>query len=195
MIRATRITYVGELGWELLVPTDVAVSVYDALIAAADGTGLRHAGFHALNSLRTEKGYRHWGDDISTHDSPMEAGLAAFVAFDKGVPFIGRDALLRLRDRGVTRRLALFRLADPEPLMYGDEPVWRNGEMVGAISSAAYGHTLGASVGLGYVEHGPESVRDFVRTGSFEVEIAGERVPAAASLRPFLDSDGHRVRS
>lgn len=194
-VRATRITYVGELGWELCVPTDMAVSVYDALIAAADGTGLRHAGFHALNSLRMEKGYRHWGDDISTRDSPIEAGLAAFVAFDKGVPFNGRDALLRLRDRGVTRRLVLFRLADPEPLMYGDEPVWRDGSLVGATTSAAYGHTIGASVGMGYVEHGREPVREFVAAGGFEIEIAGERVPATASLRPFHDPDGIRVRS
>ena len=140
-VRATRITYVGELGWELHVPTEMAVSSYDALLAAADGIGIRHAGFHALNSLRLEKGYRHWGDDIATHDSPMEAGLAAFVAFDKGVPFIGRDAFLRLRDRGVTRRLVLFRLADPEPLMYGDEPIWCDGRLVGAITSAAYGTT------------------------------------------------------
>ena len=194
-VRATRITYVGELGWELYVPTEMAVSAYDALLAAADGIRFRHAGFHALNSLRTEKGYRHWGDDIATHDSPMEAGLAAFVAFDKGVPFIGRDALLRLRDRGVTRRLVLFRLADPEPLMYGDEPIWCDGSLVGAVTSAAYGTTLGASVGMGYVEHGTAPVREFVATGRFEVEIAGERVPAVASLRPFYDPDGIRVRT
>ena len=194
-VRATRITYVGELGWELCVPTDMAVSLYDALLAAADGTGLRHAGFHALNSLRTEKGYRHWGDDVSTRDSPIEAGLAAFVACDKGVPFIGREAFLRLRDRGATRRLVQFQLIDPEPLMYGDEPVWCDGALVGAITSAAYGHTIGASVGLGYVEHGPEAVRDFVAAGHFEIEIAGEHVPAVASLRPFHDPDGIRVRS
>ena len=195
MVRATRITYVGELGWELYVPTEMAMSAYDALLAAADGTGLRHAGFHALNSLRMEKGYRHWGDDVSTHDSPIEAGLGAFVAFDKDKPFMGRDALLRLRDRGVTRRLVLFRLVDPEPLLYGDEPIWRDGTMVGAVTSAAYGHTVGASVGMGYVEHGPEPARDFVAAGSFEIEIAGERVPAVASLRPFHDPDGIRVRS
>ena len=195
MVRATRITYVGELGWELYVPTEMAVSAYDALLAAADGTGLRHAGFHALNSLRMEKGYRHWGDDVSTHDSPIEAGLGAFVAFDKDIPFMGRDALLRLRDRGVTRRLVLFRLVDPEPLLYGDEPVWRDGTTVGAVTSAAYGHTVGASVGMGYVEHGPEPARDFVAAGSFEIEIAGKRMPAVASLRPFHDPDGIRVRS
>ena len=195
MVRATRITYVGELGWELCVPTDMAVSVYDALLAASGETGLRHAGFHALNSLRMEKGYRHWGDDISTHDSPLEAGLGAVVAFDKDTPFIGRDALLRLRERGVTRRLVLFRLADPEPLMVHDEPIWRDGERVGAITSAAYGHTIGASVAMGYVEHGRDPVRGFVEAGSFEIEIAGERVPALASLRPFHDPDGIRVRS
>ena len=142
-----------------------------------------------------EKGYRHWGDDISTHDSPLEAGLAAAVAFDKEVPFIGRDALARLRDEGIARRLVLFRLTDPEPLMHGDEPIWRNGEMAGAVTSAAYGHTIGASVGMGYVEVGTEPVRDVVASGEFEIEIAGERLPAVASLRPLHDPDGARVRS
>ena len=194
-VRATRITYVGELGWELYVPTDMAVTVYDALLATAGDAGLRHAGFHALNSLRMEKGYRHWGDDISTHDSPIEAGLAAAVAFDKEVPFMGRDALLRQRDEGIARRLVLFRLVDPEPLMHGDEPIWRDGKMAGAVTSAAYGHTIGVSVGLGYIELGPNSVQDVVAAGGFEIEIAGERFPAVASLRPFHDPDGIRVRS
>ena len=124
-VRATRITYVGELGWELLIPADLAGHVYDTLVSAGRGYGLRHAGYHALDSLRMEKAYRSWGHDISGGDTPLEAGLSFAVAWDKP-GFTGRDALLRLREAGVSRRLVQCALADPGVLAYHDEPVYRD---------------------------------------------------------------------
>jgi 4-methylaminobutanoate oxidase (formaldehyde-forming) len=193
-VRATRITYVGELGWELYIPTEFAAGVYDTLVAAGDDLGLRHAGYHAMDSLRIEKAYRSWGHDLGSEDTPLQAGLGFAVRLDKRAPFIGRDALLAQRDRPLDRRLAVFVLDDPEPLLYHDEPVWRDGAMVGRITSAAYGHTLGRAVGLGYVTN-PDGVDAvFVETGRWEIEIACERVPARAQLTPPYDPKSARVR-
>jgi 4-methylaminobutanoate oxidase (formaldehyde-forming) len=196
LVRASRITYVGELGWELYIPTDVATHVYDTIVAAGDGVGLRHAGFHALNSLRIEKAYRHWGHDMTDEDTLLEAGLSFTAAWDKPGGFIGREALLRQRERGLARRLAIFALEDPEPLLYHNEPIWRDGRLVGRISSAMYGHTLGRSIGLGYVANdaGPASA-EWIAAGSYELEVATERFPAAVSLRPPYDPRNERIRS
>jgi glycine cleavage system aminomethyltransferase T/glycine/D-amino acid oxidase-like deaminating enzyme len=194
-VRATRISYGGELGWELYVATEFAPSVYDALVSAGEDLGLRHAGYHAMDSLRIEKAYRSWGHDIGCEDTPLEAGLASSVRFDKPVPFIGRDALVALREQPLGRRLVVFTLEDPEPLLYHDEPIWRDGELVGRITSGAYGHTLECAVGLGYVTH-PDGVTDaFVASGRWEVEIACERVPARARLTAPYDSESLRVRA
>jgi len=194
-VRATRITYVGELGWELLIPADLAVHVYDTLVAAGAGFGLRPAGYHALDSLRMEKAYRSWGHDISGGDTPLEAGLGFAVAWDKP-GFTGRDALLRLREAGVSRRLVQFALADPDALAYHDEPVYRDGALVGRVSSAAYGHTLGRCVALGYVTAPePGTPPAWYRSGTYEIEIAGDRVGADASLRPLYDPGSERPRS
>jgi 4-methylaminobutanoate oxidase (formaldehyde-forming) len=193
-VRATRITYVGELGWELYVPTEFAMGVYDAVVAAGEAVGLRHAGYHAMDSLRMEKGYRSWGHDIGGDDTPLDAGLGFAVAFKKD-GFVGREALLRQRDRPLTRRLLAFTLDDAEPLLLGDEPIYRDGALVGRITSGAYGHTLGRSVGLGYVTH-PEGVDTaFVRTGRWELELATERFPARAQLDPLYDPTSARVRA
>jgi glycine cleavage system aminomethyltransferase T/glycine/D-amino acid oxidase-like deaminating enzyme len=193
-VRATRITYVGELGWELYVPAEFALGVYDALVTAGDDLGLRHAGYHAMESLRMEKAYRAWGHDIGCDDTPLEAGLAFAVRFDKAVPFVGRDALLAQRERPLRRRLVVFTLEDPEPLLYHDEPIWRDGELVGRITSGAYGHTLGRAVGLGYVAH-PDGVSEtFVERGRWELEIACQRVPARAGLTPPYDPESLRLR-
>ena len=195
-VRATRITYVGELGWELLVPAEFAVHVHDTLAAAGTGTGLRHAGYHALNSLRLEKAYRSWGHDIARRDTPLEAGLGFAVAWDKPGGFIGRDALAQQRERGPARRLVQFALDDPDALAYHDEPVYRGGVLVGALSSAAYGHTLGRTVGLGWVTAPePGTERSWYTAGTYEIEIAAERVPARASLRPMYDPAAERPRS
>lgn len=193
LVRASRITYVGELGWELYIPTEFTAGVYEAIVAAGADFGLVHAGYHALDSLRLEKAYRHWGHDLTDEDSPLEAGLGFVVKFDKPGGFIGREALLRQQERGLRRRLAQFRLLDPEPLLYHNEPIWHGGDIVGHITSGNYGHTLGGAVGLGYVDAERVPV-DAIAAGGFEIEVAGVRVPAAASLRPMYDPDNSRIR-
>jgi 4-methylaminobutanoate oxidase (formaldehyde-forming) len=191
---ALRITYVGELGWELYVPTEFALGVYDALVAEGGALGLRHAGYHALESLRMEKGYRAWGHDLTNEDTPLEAGLAFAVALDKPVPFIGRDALLAQRGRPLTRRLVLFTLDDPEPLLFGDEPIYRDGRLVGRITSCAYGHTVGRAVGMGYVRDERGVDRAFLEAGRYAIDVAGAQVAAKAQLEPPYDPKGARVR-
>lgn len=194
-VRAQRITYVGELGWELYVPTEFTAHVYETIAEAGQDFGLRPAGYHAMDSLRAEKGYRHWGHDITGVDTPVEAGLGFAVGWNKNVDFIGRAAVEAQRGKPMPKRLVLFKLDDPEPLMYHDEPIYRDGERVGAISSAAYGHTLGASVGMGYVHHEDGVNADYLSAGSFEIDVAGERIPATASLRPFYDPKNERIKA
>ncbi|MGH7318579.1 MAG: GcvT family protein, partial [Candidatus Rokuibacteriota bacterium] len=191
-VRALRMTYVGELGWELYVPTEFAAGVYDAVVAAGESLGLRHAGYHAMDSLRMEKAYRSWGHDITGEDTPLEAGLDFAVAFDKPAAFVGRDALRRQRERPLRRRLAVFVLEDPEPVLFGDEPIYRDGVLVGRITSGAYGHTLGRAIGLGYVGHEAGVDRSVIETGTYELDIAGERVRAAASLQAPYDPKSTR---
>ncbi|MDE0155235.1 MAG: FAD-dependent oxidoreductase [Gammaproteobacteria bacterium] len=194
-VRASRITFVGELGWELYIPTEFVAGVYDEITAAGEALGLAHAGYHALDSLRIEKAYRHWSHDITDEDTPLEAGLGFTVKFDKPGGFIGRDALLRQRQQGLQRRLVQFRLLDPEPLLYHNEPVWHRGRIVGHVTSGSYGHTLGGSVGLGYVDTSEvQDVGELLQDG-FEIEVAGVRTPAEASLRPMYDPDGTRIRN
>ncbi len=197
IVRASRVTYVGELGWELHVPADMAEHVYDTVISAADGLGLRHAGYHALNSLRVEKAYRHMGHDISDEDSPLEGGLGFAVAWEKPGGFIGREALLRQRESGLRRRLVVFTLDDPEPLLYHNEPIWRNDVLVGRTTSGWYGHTLGRAVGLGYVDAGESGAAapDFLLGGRYELEIATVRYPATPHLRPPYDPQGLRIKA
>ena len=193
-VRASRITYVGELGWELYIPTEFASHAYDALVEKGEGVGLKHAGYHAMESLRIEKGYRAWGHDIVDQDTPLEAGLGFAVSFDKGSDFIGKNALLRQREQRLQKRLVSLVLDDPEPLLLGDEPIYRNGELVGRTTCGAYGHTVGRSVALGIVENENGVDPAFIRSGSYEIEIATERHSAIASLRPPYDPRGERVR-
>jgi glycine cleavage system T protein len=194
-VRAARVTYVGELGWELYVPTEFAGAVYDAVVAAGDGLGLRHAGYHAMDSLRIEKAYRSWGHDVGCEDSPLEAGLGFAVRFDKRAAFTGRDALLAQREKPLARRLLVFVLDDAEPLLYHDEPIWRDGVLVGRIASGAYGHTLGRSIGLGWVSHPDGVTQSFLTSGRWEIEIACERRGARAQLAPPYDPKSLRVRA
>lgn len=188
-VRALRISYMGELGWELYVPTEFVQGVYDLLLEAGADYGLRLAGYHALNSLRIEKAYREFGHDLGTDDTPLEAGLGFAVNFDKPGGFIGRDALLEQRRRGLQRRLMQFLLQDPEPMLYENEPIYRAGKLVGYTSSGMYGHTLGGAVALGYVTNS-----DSILEQSYEIEIAGRRYAAQASLRPLYDPGSQRVR-
>ncbi len=194
IVRASRITFVGELGWELYVPTEFMQHVYDRIIEAGGAVGLVHAGYHALNSLRLEKAYRHWSHDITDEDSPLEAGLSFVVKFDKPGGFIGREALLAQQEQGAARHLVQLKLNDPEPLIYHNEPIWRGDEIVGHITSGAYGHTLGGAVGLGYVSAQPGAPADAVLGATYEVEVACERFAAKVSLRPLYDPDNGKIR-
>jgi 4-methylaminobutanoate oxidase (formaldehyde-forming) len=194
LVRAQRISYVGELGFELYIPTEFALPVFDVIAAAAGGR-LAFAGFHALDSLRLEKAYRHWGHDVTDDDTPPDAGLGFACTFDKAVPFIGQDALLERRERAPTRRLVQFRLRDPEPLLFGNEPIVLGGERIGLLTSGSYGHTLGAAVGMGWVHHADGVTPDVLRSARFEIEIAGDRHPADASFTAFYDPKGERLRA
>ncbi len=194
IVRASRITFVGELGWELYIPTEFMQGVYDEIVEAGASFGLAHAGYHALNSLRMEKGYRHWSHDITDEDSPLEAGLGFTVKFDKPDGFIGKDALLKQQEEGLHRRLVQFRLEDPEPLLYHNEPIWREDKIVGHITSGAYGHTLGGCVGLGYVHTEPGTSDDDVMGVNYEIEVATERFAAEASLSPMYDPGNEKIR-
>jgi len=193
-VRASRITYVGELGYELVIPTEFTLGVYETLTAAGADVGLQHAGYHALNSLRMEKGYRHWGHDIGDEDTPFDAGLMFVVRVDKPGGFIGREALMRQAEGTRQRALVQFVLHNPEPLLYHNEPVRRDGAIVGYITSGMFGYSLGAAVGLGYVSHEDGVDEDFIAGGGFEIEVAGECYPATASLRPLYDPENVRIR-
>jgi 4-methylaminobutanoate oxidase (formaldehyde-forming) len=191
-----RITYLGELGYELYVPTEQATHVYERLVAAGEGVGLRHAGLKALASLRMEKGYRDYGHDIDNTDSVLEAGLGFAVALDKPGGFIGRDAVVAKKAAGpLTRRLVQILVTDPQPLMFHAEVVRRHGKPVGYIRAASYGHTLGGAVGLAMVEAGEPVDKTYLDGGAFEVEIAGTSYPAVVSLRPLYDPEMLRVKS
>ncbi len=194
-VRATRISYMGELGWELYVPSEFAVGVFDSLMAAGGDYGLKLCGIHAMDSLRIEKAYRHWGHDITDEDTPIEAGLGFAVAFDKNLPFIGRDALLQQKQaKTLAKRLLQFALDDPEPLLYHNEPIYRDGKLVGTTSSANYGHHLGRAVAMGYVRHEASVDADFVAGGKWEIEVGLKRYAARASLKPMYDPTSARMK-
>jgi glycine cleavage system T protein len=190
--RAHRVTYVGELGWELYIPTDQAAHVFEVIEEAGADLGLKLCGLHALDSCRIEKAFRHFGHDITDEDHVLEAGLGFAVKTGKG-DFIGRDAVLRKREAGLARRLVQFRLTDPEPLLFHNEAIVRNGKIVGTITSGNYGHYLGGAIGLGYVPCANEPEAD-VLGSRYEIEIAGERFVAEASLKPMYDPKAERVR-
>jgi 4-methylaminobutanoate oxidase (formaldehyde-forming) len=190
-VRAIRLSYVGELGWELYVPAARAGEVWDALMGAGDVTP---AGYYALDALRIEKGYRAWGRELTPDDTPLQAGLGFTVKLDK-TDFIGRAALLAQRERGVDRRLLLFALEDAEAVAWGDEPIYRDGRLVGTLTSAAHGHTLGYGVAMGYVAGAPGERAEAWLQGRYDIDVAGVRVPASVSLRAWHDPAGARLRA
>jgi glycine cleavage system T protein len=193
--RASRITYVGELGWELYISSEFVQSVFDLIIDEGKSFGLRLAGYHAMNSLRMEKGYRHWGHDITDEDTPLEAGLGFAIAWNKPSGFIGLDALLCQKAEGLKRRLVHFALPPSGGLLYYNEPIWRDGILAGRITSGMFGHTIGKSLGLGYIENnGSVLPPEFIENGHYEIEIAGKRIPAEAHLRPFYDPFNRKVK-
>ena len=190
-VRAVRITYVGELGWELHVPMEQLGLVHDTLQAAGADLGLANAGHYAINSLRLEKGYRAWGAELSPDDTPLEAGLA--FALDWTKPFVGREPLLQQKAAGLKRRLAVFVLQDPGPVLWGSELLCRDGKPVGYTTSGSYGHTLGAAVGMGYINNPAGVDAAFVEAGRYEIVINGTRHAARAHLRPPYDPDRARI--
>ena len=193
-VLALRVTYVGELGWELHMPTDVAVTVYEALMAAGRDLGLVNAGYRAIETLRLEKGYRAWGSDIGPDHTPVEAGLAWAMKLKSGIPFKGREAVAaQLAGGGVRKRLASFTVA-PDVVLWGRETIYRDGERVGWLSSGGFGHTVQRSIGLGYVRRAEGVTDDFLTTGAWELEVASERVPATLHLEPLYDPKGLKVR-
>lgn len=194
-VRATRISYVGELGWELYIPAEFARGVLRDVLEAGADLGVRPAGMHAMDACRIEKAYRHWGHDIGPNDTVLEAGLGFTCAFDKKVPFIGRDAVLRQKDAGkLGRRMVQFKLTDPEPLLYHNEPIYRNGALVGLVTSANYGHHLGGAIGMGYVHNKDGVDAAFIAEGKFEIGVALKRFKAEASLAPMYDPKSARMR-
>jgi 4-methylaminobutanoate oxidase (formaldehyde-forming) len=181
--RAVRLTYVGELGWELHVPASQARSVYNEIMTAGNELGITNAGHYAINSLRLEKGYRAWGADISPDDTALEAGLGFAINWKKD--FLGKDALLKQKQSTLTRRLVTFVLQDPEPVLWGSEPILRDGKPVGYTTSGSYAHTLGAGIGMGYVKGEV--------TGRFEINVSGKLYPATPHLRAPYDPDRKRI--
>ena len=190
--RAHRISYVGELGWELYVSTDMAAHVFETLQAAGADHGLKLCGLHTLDSCRIEKAYRHFGHDITDEDHVLEAGLGFAVKPAKG-EFIGRDAVLRKQDQGLARMMVQFQLENPEPLLFHNEALLRDGKIVGPVTSGNYGHALGGAIGMGYVPCAGETA-DEVLASTYEIEVAGVRHKARASLTPLYDPKAERVR-
>jgi 4-methylaminobutanoate oxidase (formaldehyde-forming) len=178
------------------MPTEFAQGVFDAIMEAGAGFGLKLAGYHALNSLRMEKAYRHWGHDIGPDDDPIESGLGFCVSWDKKGGFIGREALLKRRGKQPKKRLAQFVMESDKPLLYHNEPIWRDGKRVGYLSSGMFGHTLGSAVGLGFVQgDGGDCTPDYVLSGTYEIEVARERFPARAFLKPAYDPTNARIKA
>ena len=192
LARVHRVTYVGELGWEIYMPSDMAGHMFETLHEAGQDMGLKLCGMHMMDTCRIEKGFRHFGHDITSEDHVLEAGLGFAVKTDKP-NFIGRDAVLAKRETGLEQRLVQFKLTDAEPLLYHNEPILRNGENVGYLSSGGYGHYVGAAIGMGYVPCKGESVAELLAS-SFEIDVMGTRVKAEAKLKPFYDPKSERVK-
>jgi heterotetrameric sarcosine oxidase gamma subunit len=195
-VKAMRITYVGELGWELYIPPEFTLGIFDTLMEIGEDLGLKPAGLQALDSLRMEKAYRDYGHDIDNTDTPIEVGLSFAVDFDETGGFIGREALLRHKESGPPKyRLVQFLLEDPQPLLHYSEPIYRDGIFAGHVMAGSYGHTLGAAVAVGHVKNKQGVTADYIQSGGYEIDVAGVRYPARASLRPMYDPKNKRVRS
>ncbi len=192
---ALRVTYVGELGWELHIPTDCALTVYQALCDAGTPHGLRDAGYRAIETLRLEKGYRAWGSDIGPDHTPMEAGLGWAVKLKSNIPFLGRKAVAAQAANGVKKLLAGFTVDDPSVVLLGRETIFRNGRRAGWLSSGGFGHTIGRPIGYGYVRDPGGVDAGHVLSGEYEIEVATERVPARVHLDPLHDPEGARIRA
>ncbi|HVZ13573.1 MAG TPA: FAD-dependent oxidoreductase [Bauldia sp.] len=194
-VRALRVTYVGELGWELHTPIADTGTVFDALMQAGAAHGIAPAGYRAIESLRLEKGYRAWGQDITPNDDPFQAGLGWAVKLKSGVPFLGRAAVEKKAAAPLAKRLMTFTIADPAISLFGRETIYRDGERVGYLTSGGWGYTVGANVGMGYVRNPAGVSDDFLQTGKYELEVATVRVPASLHMAPLYDPKGSRIKA
>lgn len=194
-VLALRITYVGELGWELHLPVEQAATVYEALLHSGAEFGIANAGYRAIESLRLEKAYRAWGADIGPDYTPLEAGLGWAVKLRSKVPFLGRDALEKQAQLPLTKWLCAFTSDDPAVMLFGRETIYRDGEQVGWLASGGFGHTLKTNIGYGYVRHQPGLSREYLLAGDYELEVATERIPCRIHLSPLYDPKMERVRS
>ncbi len=190
---AFRISYVGELGWELYIPSNFATGVFDAIMEVGKKYDLQLVGMQAVNSLRMECGYRHWENDITPEDTPLEAGLGFAVCFDKG-DFLGKEALLAQKEKGLTRKMVQFTLEDPEAKLYQNEPIFRDGEQVSQITSGAYGYHVGSAVGMGYLSNPDGVTNDWIKAGKYEIMVEGKMIPATVHLRAPYDPKGERTK-
>jgi len=193
-VRALRITYMGELGWELHLPMEYAPKVYDTLMAAGAAHGLVNAGYRAIESCRLEKGYRAWGSDIGPDHTPLDAGLGWAVKTKKDIDFRGRAAIVAQQERGLRKLLAAFTV-DPAVVLLGRETIYRDGERVGWLTSGGFGYTIDRSIGYGYVRNANGVTRQWVLDGTYELEVGGVRVPAELSLQPLYDPTNARVKA
>jgi 4-methylaminobutanoate oxidase (formaldehyde-forming) len=194
-VLALRVTYVGELGWELHVPVESAAAVYGALMAAGNEFGIANAGYRAIETLRLEKGYRAWGVDIGPDHNPFEAGLGWAVKLKSDLPFLGRDALLARQREPLKKWLCGFTVDDPNVVLLGRETIFRNGERVGWLSSGGYGHTLAKPIGYGFVRRPAGVDRDYLEQGQYELEVATDRVPGAIHLGVLYDPKMERIKA
>ncbi len=189
-----RVTFVGELGWELHVPAGSAGAVYDRLMELGQAHGIANAGYRAIDSLRLEKGYRIWGADVTPDHTPLEAGLGWAAKLKTDTPFLGREVLKQQKAGRLAKRLAFFTVDDPEVVLLGRETIYRNGERVGWLTSGGFGHSVGQGLGMGYVRNTDGVDRDFLLSGDYELEVACERVPTKLSLQPAYDPKSERVK-
>ncbi|MHA1545719.1 MAG: aminomethyltransferase family protein, partial [Alphaproteobacteria bacterium] len=194
MVRALRITYVGELGWELHIPINAIGAVYDALVGAGAKFGLVDAGYRAIESLRLEKGYRAWGVDITPNDTPFQAGLGWAVKLAGNMDFLGREAANRAASAPLTKRMVCLSVDDPQIVLNGRETILRDGEPIGWLTSGGWGYTLRVNIGYGYVRRDQGVNRDFLTSGKYELEVACERVPARLRIGALYDPKMEKIK-
>ncbi|MGI9451770.1 MAG: aminomethyltransferase family protein, partial [Geminicoccaceae bacterium] len=194
-VRALRVTYVGELGWELHTPIDATGEVFDALMEAGRDHGIAPVGYRALESLRLEKGYRAWSSDITPNDNPFEAGLGWAVKLKKNIDFLGRKTAMEASMSMPKKRFVGFTADDPDTVLLGRETILRNGVFAGYLTSGGFGYTIGLPIGYGYVRHADGATDDYLKSGHYELVVATERVPATIHLAPLYDPAGKRVKA
>ena len=194
MVRALRVTYVGELGWELHIPVESAINVYEALLESGKGFGIVNAGYRAIESLRLEKSYRAWSSDLTPDTTPLEAGLGWAVKLKSSTNFHGREAIEQQKETGLNKMFAGFTIADPSIMLFGRETIYRDGERVGWLSSGGYGYTVEKNIGFGYVRNNDGVNRDYLSSGRYELDVAAQRIPCEMHLTPLYDPKMEKVK-